>query len=120
MRELPRHRRNLDRTCAEALEFFGTRALVETRFERVDHLLLPQISAESRSRLEPLPRSLALLKYAEQSMFFQLWPEHTERQWKALTALTRGAACHRFHSAADLLIDPARAAEVLQGIDAGA
>ncbi|MDX2033537.1 MAG: hypothetical protein SF339_22865 [Blastocatellia bacterium] len=114
LQSLARHRRNLDRTCAEALEFFGTRPLAERVFDRVDHLLLPQISAESHSRLEPLPRSQALLKYAEQSMFFQLWPEHTERQWNALTALTRGATCHRFLSGPDILADPARAAEMLQ------
>lgn len=117
LQSLARHRRNLDRTCVEALEFFGTRSLADASFDRVDHLLLPQISSESRSRLESLPRSLALLKYAEQSMFFQLWPEHTERQWKALIALTRTAACHRLHSGADILADPARAAETLQGAE---
>ncbi|MFN0086821.1 MAG: hypothetical protein ACKVX9_15630 [Blastocatellia bacterium] len=113
LQSLARHRRNLDRTCAEALEFFGTRPLADAAFDRVDHLLLPRISNEARSRLEPLPRSLALLKYAEQSMFLQLWPEHTERQWKALTALTRTASCHRFLSGPDILADPARAAEAL-------
>lgn len=108
-----RHHQYLDRTCVGGLEFFKTRGLAETRFRRIDHIVLPQIVNESRSRLEPLAKSEALLRLAEQSMFFQLWRDHTARQWQSLNELTASAACHRLFSAADVLTEPHNAARVL-------
>ena len=108
-----RHHQYLDRTCVGGLEFFKTRVLAETRFRRIDHIVLPQIVNESRSRLEPLAKSEALLRLAEQSMFFQLWRDHTARQWQSLNELTASAACHRLFSAADVLTEPHNAARVL-------
>lgn len=109
-----KHHQYLDRTCIGGLEFFNTRELAETRFRTIDHIVLPQIVHEPVSRLEPLARSEALLRLAEQSMFFQLWRDHTAQQWQGLNQLAAKASCHRLLSAADLLADPVNAAQVLQ------
>jgi hypothetical protein len=103
----------LDRTCVGGLEFFKTRELAETRFRKIDHIVLPQIVNEPISRLEPLSRGVALLRLAEQSMFFQLWRDHTASQWQWLNELAAAAKCHRLFSAADLIADPHAAAKVL-------
>jgi hypothetical protein len=106
----------LDRTCVEGLEFFATREFAETKFERVDYIIIPQIVETPESHLAPIQKSEALLKLAEQSMFFQLWPEHTELQWRGLTQAAQTAKCYRLLAGADLLADPGRAAEVLTSI----
>jgi hypothetical protein len=106
LRRAARRHHYLDRTCIGGLEFFGTQDLAESRFRRIDHIVLPEITREPSSRLAPLPRSQALLKLAEQSAFFQLWPRHTERQWNALVTLAKHAACHRLSFGLDLLADP--------------
>ncbi len=111
--DITRHHQYLDRTCVGGLEFFDATDLADFTFHGVDHLVLPQIVPEPTSRLVSLNRSDALLKLAEQSMFFQLWPDHTRTQWAALTALTQHAACHRLLSGTDLLTDPQRAAQTL-------
>lgn len=113
LNEAKKHHQYLDRTCIGGLEFFGTVALAETRFRKIDHIVLPQIVNEPSSRLEPIPCSEALLRLAEQSMFFQLWRDHTASQWQWLNELAANAQCHRLFSAADLLADPNQAAEVL-------
>lgn len=110
---IERHHQYLDRTCTGGLEFFNARELAETKFRRIDHIVLPQIVNEPVSRAEPLPRSKALLRLAEQSMFFQLWRDHTARQWQWLNALVNDARCHRLFSAADILTDPRNAAFAL-------
>jgi hypothetical protein len=110
---ITRHHQYLDRTCTGGLEFFQTQTLAETKFRRIDHIVLPQIVNEPASRIESLPRSAALLRLAEQSMFFQLWRDHTARQWQSLNELAAGAVCHRLFSAADLLANPQAAAKVL-------
>lgn len=110
---ITRHHQYLDRTCVGGLEFFETRGLAETKFRRIDHIVLPQIVNEPLSRLEPLAKSEALLRLAEQSMFFQLWRDHTARQWQSLSELTASAACHRLFSAADVLTEPHNAARIL-------
>src|SRR5205085_7817702 len=69
--------RYLGRACVEALEYFGTVELAERRYPRIDYVIVPQVSGATHSRLEPLPPGEALLKLAEQSMFLQLWREHT-------------------------------------------
>lgn len=111
--EITRHHQYLDRTCVGGLEFFNTRQLAEKKFRRIDHVVLPQIVNQPLSRLEPLAKSAALLRLAEQSMFFQLWRDHTAEQWQSLKDLTADAACHRLFSAADVLADPEAASKVL-------
>ncbi|MDQ3010959.1 MAG: hypothetical protein M3X11_09685 [Acidobacteriota bacterium] len=113
---IERHHQYLDRTCVGGLEFFNTRELAETKFRRIDHIVLPQIVNEPISRIEPLARSEALLRLAEQSMFFQLWRDHTARQWQSLNELTANAVCHRLFSAADVLDEPHNAARVLDSL----
>ncbi len=110
---IQRHHQYLDRTCTGGLEFFGTRELAETKFRRIDHIVLPQIVNEQVSRVEPLARSEAMLRLAEQSMFFQLWRDHTARQWQWLNELAANAKCHRLFSGADALADPHTAARIL-------
>ncbi len=112
LNDAPKHHKYLDRTCIGGLEFFQTRDLAEARFRKIDHIVLPQIVNEPASRLEPLARSEALLRLAEQSMFFQLWRDHTAQQWQWLNALAANAQCHRLMSAADWLDDPIKAARV--------
>ncbi|MGE0127730.1 MAG: hypothetical protein AB7U82_06600 [Blastocatellales bacterium] len=112
---IARRHQYLDRTCVQGLEFFGTERLTEMRFREIDHIVLPEITGEKQSRVEPIPRGEALLRLAEQSMFFQLWPEHTRRQWEALTKLTATASCHRLLAGRDILDDPLRAAEITPG-----
>lgn len=108
-----RHHQYLDRTCIGGLEFFATRALSDAEFNHIDHLVLPRIVNETTSSLTPLARSAALLSLAEQSLYFQLWPEHTDQQWHALIELTRRTSCYHLQSGSDLLIDPGRAARLL-------
>lgn len=108
-----RHHQYLDRTCVGGLEFFGTRELADTKFRRIDHIVLPQIVPDFASRVDSLPPSEALLRLAEQSMFFQLWREHTAQQWRSLNELAAAATCHRLFSAADVLDDARTAARVL-------
>lgn len=115
---IARHHQYLDRTCTGGLEFFNTRALAETRFRRIDHIVLPRIVNEPFSRVEPLPKSEALLRLAEQSMFFQLWRQHTAEQWQLLNELTTNAVGHRLFSAQDILADPHSAGRVLSGATA--
>lgn len=116
LNEATKHHQYLDRTCIGGLEFFRTRELAETRFRKIDHIVLPQIINEPVSRLEPLARSEALLRLAEQSMYFQLWREHTAQQWQWLNELAANAKCHRLLSANDLFVDPVNAARILQPI----
>lgn len=111
--DITKHHQYLDRTCVGGLEFFRTRELAETKFRRIDHIVLPQIVNEPSSRIEPLARSEAMLRLAEQSMFFQLWRDHTAGQWQWLNELAANAQCHRLFSAADVLADPRNAARVL-------
>ena len=108
-----RHHQYLDRTCVGGLEFFNTQELAKTKFRRIDHIVLPQIVNEQRSRVEPLACSEALLRLAEQSMFFQLWRDRTAEQWQWLNELAATATCHRLFSAADVLAEPQAAARVL-------
>ncbi|MDX2043111.1 MAG: hypothetical protein SF097_17965 [Acidobacteriota bacterium] len=116
LNDATKHHQYLDRTCIGGLEFFRTRELAETRFRKIDHIVLPQIINESTSRLESLPRSEALLRLAEQSMYFQLWREHTAQQWHWLNELAAQAKCHRLLSANDLFVDPVNAERTLQPI----
>lgn len=109
-----RHHQYLARTCVGGLEFFGTRALADTSFSRVDHLILPQIVPENTSRLVPLARSEALLKLAEQSLFFQLWRNHTMQQWAALMRLMQKADSYCLLAGTDLLADPRRASQLME------
>lgn len=107
-----RHHQYLDRTCVGGLEYFGTLELADTDFSQVDHIVLPQIVSGATSRVVPLARGQALLKLAEQSLFFQLWGAHTQRQWSALTSLARQSACHQLLAGTDLLADPDQTAHL--------
>jgi hypothetical protein len=111
-----RHHQYLDRTCVDGLGFWDTRRLAGTKFCRIDHIVLPKITHEQTSRVEPLWRSEALLRLAEQSMFFQLWRGHTAEQWQSLNDLAASANCHRLFSAADMLADPHNAAKILNAL----
>lgn len=117
LNDATKHHQYLDRTCVGGLEFFKTRELAETRFRKIDHIVLPQIVNQPVSRLEPLSRSEALLRLAEQSMFFQLWRERTAEQWQWLNELAANSECHRLLSATDLIDDPANAARVLHNTE---
>jgi hypothetical protein len=105
--------RDADRSSAAGLEFFGTVKLAESLFERIDHLILPQITQEDYSRLEPVSVSEAVLRLAEQSIFFPIWPAQTREQMNLITQLAAGASCHRLLAGKDLLADPRRAARML-------
>jgi hypothetical protein len=109
-----RRHRYSDRACVGGLEFFETKRLANKSFKRIDRIILPEITGEPQSRIEPIPRSQAFLKIAEQSMFFQLWPEHTKRQWEALTELAAKASCHRLLAGRDILDDPLSAARTVE------
>lgn len=109
-----RHR-YFGRACVEALEFFGTQDLSQQPFAKVDAVVLPQISEAGRCSLESLSASTALLKLAEQSVYLQLWREHTARQFAGLAQLMQTARTYRFHSGSDTLHDPKGAAAVLLG-----
>jgi len=111
---ITRHHRYHHRTCVAGLEFFGATALAEVSFGRVDHILIPQITGEAPSSLRPMPAGEAVLKLAEQSMFFQLWRKHTEQQLNLLAQLARTAACHRLSAGTDILADPRCVAEILE------
>lgn len=108
-----RQHQYLDRTCVQGLEFFGTKKLAGRSFRAIDRIVLPEITREGESRAKPIPRGEALLRLAEQSMFFQIWPEHTKRQWEALIRLGGEAACYRLFSGTDMLSDPKRLAQYL-------
>ncbi|MGE0883365.1 MAG: hypothetical protein AB7P14_07465 [Blastocatellales bacterium] len=110
---ITRHHQYLDRTCVGGLEFFRTLDLAETKFRKIDHIVLPQIVDEQTSRIEALSPGQALLRLAEQSMFFQLWRDHTANQWQWLNELAAKSRCHSFFSATDLMNDPQTAARVL-------
>jgi hypothetical protein len=112
--EMLRHQRTPQRTWASGLEFFDTLRLAETAFNRIDCILLPQLSNAERTRTEPVSLSQALLRLAQQSMFFQLWPEQTKQQVKLLTALAGKAICQRFLAGREILADPRRAAQALR------
>jgi hypothetical protein len=108
-----RHRYG-NRACVEALEFFGTQELAQRPFAKVDAVVLPQISEAVQSSLETLPASAALLKLAQQSVYLQLWREHTARQFDGLAQLMRTARTMRFHSGRDVLQQPQATAAILQ------
>ncbi|MGH9833918.1 MAG: hypothetical protein ACRD9Y_12930 [Blastocatellia bacterium] len=111
---IARHHHYLDRACVGGLEFFGGASLADRQFAKIDRIVLPEITKEETSRLEPIPRSEALLRLAQQSMFFQLWPQRTEEQWRALTGLAAESLCYRLFAGRDLLSDPRNVARTIE------
>ena len=105
-----------DRSCVAGLEFFGTVKLAEEVFPAIDYLVLPQITGADSSRLEKITMGEAILRLAEQSMFFQIWPEQTKQQMNLLVQLARQATCYRLLSGKDICNDPHRAARLLNSI----
>jgi hypothetical protein len=97
-------------------DLFETAEAADAGFDRVDYLVLPQLVKTPESRLVPVAASEALLRLAEQSLFFQLWREHAERQWRTLMDLARSASCYRLYSGSDLLDRPPLAAEILERV----
>src|SRR6185503_7904345 len=95
------HHHYLERTCVAALEFFGTTPLAETRFEKVAYLVLPQITGGASTRLQSISAGEAILKLAEQSIFFQLWSQHTQQQLNLLTQLAGTASCYQLLAGED-------------------
>ena len=109
----------LDRTCVAAVEFFGLSLKREDRVQRVDYLLMPEITGEARSRLRPVPASDGLLMLGEQSVFLQMWREHTLCQWRNLERIARGASSLKLDSGIDLLEDPSEIARILEEVESG-
>lgn len=105
-----------ERSCVAGLELFETVKLAEGTFSMIDHIVLPQITGEDSSRIEKITMGEAILRLAEQSMFFQLWPNHTKQQMNLLTQLARKASGYRLLSGKDILSDPSRAAQLLNTI----
>jgi hypothetical protein len=103
-----------DRACVGGLEFFGTAELANVPRGRVDAVVFPQITGEERSPLEPIAAGEGMLKLADQSIFFPLWREHTERQMSLLARLTRGASFHRLLAGTEILSEPRSAARLLE------
>jgi hypothetical protein len=110
---IERRHHYLDRTCVAALQFFGASIMAEQPYQRVDHLLLPRISGESSSRIEEISPGNALLTLGEQSVYLQVWRDHTLRQWHGLEKIVRGASSFRLQSGIDLLADPLLASRLL-------
>lgn len=104
----------LGRTCAEGLEFFQSRELADQVFDKVDYIILPRIARRVESSIEKISGSEAILKLAEQSMFFQVWRDHLERQWRILGDLARTASSFRLRSGTDYLENPRLAASALE------
>lgn len=110
----------LDRTCVAALEFFSQPKLDGASIAGVDFLLLPRISGEAESRLKQVSPSTGLLMLGEQSVFLQMWGQHTSRQWGGLERIVQGARCFGLESGVDLLEDPLLLASMLEGVEPSA
>lgn len=110
LNEMTRRHFYFDRACVGGLEFFGTARLADIPREKVDAVIFPQITGETESRIEPIAASEAILKLADQSMYFPLWKEHSAQQMSLLTRLTRGAKFYRLLAGMDILNDPKSAA----------
>lgn len=114
---MERRHRYLDRTCVAALEFFTQPGIEEETVRGVDFLLLPRISGSAQSRLNPVPPGAGLLVLGEQSVFLQMWGQHTARQWGDLGRIAKGARCFGLESGVDLLADPLLLARLLEGVE---
>ena len=102
-----------DRACVNGLAFFKSEQLAEFPFTRAARVVFPQITGEKKSRLDPMPPREAIHRLIEQSMFFPLWREHTQRQMELLTAFVKDAEFLRLHAGTDIWENPACAAQLL-------
>jgi hypothetical protein len=93
--------------------------LAERQFARIDYVIVPQLSGERHSRLEPLAASEALLKLAEQSVFLQLWRDHTAHHFAALATLVQSAEAYQLWCGTDVLEDPQAVLQSLSACVAG-
>ena len=91
-----------DRACVDALDFFQTKPLAELPFTRATRVIFPQITGEAKSRLESLQPSEAIHRLIEQSMFFPLWSEHTQKQMTLLAAFVKEASFLRLLAGMDI------------------
>ncbi|HYE74002.1 MAG TPA: hypothetical protein VEF04_11760 [Blastocatellia bacterium] len=105
-----------DRACVGGLEFFGTSKLADLPREQVNALIFPQITSEPESRIERVAASEAILKLADQSMYFPLWTKHSAQQMNLLTQLTRRAIFYHLFAGTDILDDQKCAARILSEV----
>ncbi len=106
LKQIPRSAPHLDRMSVDGLGFFGASGNADRCYRKIDHIVIPRITDEAECRWSALGPAESLLRLAEQSAFFQIWPEHTRRQWNALVTLARPAVCHVFFSASNVLGNP--------------
>jgi hypothetical protein len=106
LKNLPRSAPHLDRTSVDGLRFFGAADDADRYYRKIDHIVIPQIIEGAQSRWSVLGPAECRLRLAEQSPFFQIWPDHTRRQWEALLKLAHASRDHEFFSAADILANP--------------
>lgn len=102
-----------DRACVDALDLFQTKSLAELPLTRATRVIFPEITGAAKSRLEPLPPSEAIHRLIEQSMFFPLWREHTQKQMSLLAAFVKEASFLRLLAGTDIWENPACAGELL-------
>ncbi len=102
-----------DRACVDALDLFQVKALAELPFTRVARVIFPQITNVTQSRLELMPPGEAIHRLIEQSMFFPLWRDHTQKQVSLLTALVKEATFLRLLAGTDIWENPTCAGELL-------
>jgi hypothetical protein len=106
--------RYLDRHSVAALEFFKTQSLAEQTHTQVNGWLFPKITDAPRTRLQPLAHSEALRRLAEQSTYFPLWREHTQRQFEALSRWATKAECYEVLAGQDVLREPEQLSALLK------
>jgi hypothetical protein len=116
LRHVPRRHQYLDRSCVHGVGFFGATEPASRSFDGVDCIVLPRIVKEEPTRLAPIAKSETLRMLAEESVFFQIWPEHTRRQWEALTRLARSARSCQFLSGAEILRHPETITRFLESV----
>lgn len=114
---LERRHRYLDRTCVPAIQYFGASIAAAQTYGKVDYLLFPRITGEMTSRIEEISPGNALLTLGEQSVYLQVWREHTIRQWNGLEKIVRGSRSFSLESGTDLLTDPLIPARFLEQIE---
>lgn len=105
-----------DRACVDGLKFFNAESFASTSFAQVDQIVFPQLTGQKESYLEAVSSSEALRYLIEQSMFFPLEHEHTQRQMSLLVALVKQASCYRLRTGTDIWENPYRAGEVLRNV----
>lgn len=102
-----------DRACLDGLDLFDAKNLADGYFSQIDRVVFPSITNLPESRLEPISPSEAIRLLITQSMFFPLWPEHTQRQLQMLTSLLKPTRFYRLQAGTDLWKNPLIAGRLL-------